>query len=61
MDYQTQQMKLFPLVASFYAMAFGAEFLKREYRMLTEEIEKNDFHRLPEIHHYSAGMKSVYT
>jgi len=48
-------------MASFYAVSFGCEFLKSEYNLLTKEVENDDFHRLPLLHHFSSGMKSVYT
>ena len=54
-------MKLFPILAEFYAYSFGSEFLKKQYYLLQEEVKKDDFHRLYELHHFSSGMKSVYT
>jgi acyl-CoA oxidase len=38
-DYQTQQYKLFPLVATAYAMHFTGEFIKQYYTQISNEIE----------------------
>lgn len=38
-DYQTQQYKLFPMVATAYAMHFTGQFIQRYYTKISDEIE----------------------
>ena len=49
LDYQTQQYKLLPLIATAYAMIFsGLELLKRHIEVRTEIAEGN-LDSLPEV------------
>ena len=61
LDYQTQQMKLFPYLARALAQKFGADFLNSQYREMISQIDKGNFKLLDLVHHYSCGMKSLYT
>jgi len=61
LDYQTQQMKLFPIVAMMFAMGCGANYLQKKGKEMMNNIENKDFSLLPLLHHYSSGMKTVYT
>jgi hypothetical protein len=54
-------MKLFPLVAAMFAQSFASEHVYYKYEKLMNDIKKNDFKLLDLIHHYTAGMKSVFT
>ena len=60
-DYQTQQQKLFPLIAQGFSffMAFG--FVLKIYFQLRENIKKEDYTLMDEMHHLTSGMKSVFT
>ncbi|CAL0311648.1 unnamed protein product [Lupinus luteus] len=60
-DYKTQQARLFPLLASAYAIRFVSEWLKSFYTDLLERLEVNDFCTLPEAHACTAGLKSITT
>ena len=54
-------MKLFPILATMFAHGFASGQLVIKYNKLFEGIDKGDFSLLDLIHHYSAGMKAVYT
>ena len=49
LDYQTQQYKLFPLLASAYAYWFSGLKMRRTYFMLNYEIQQGNTERLPEV------------
>ncbi|CAA6657076.1 unnamed protein product [Spirodela intermedia] len=61
LDYETQQSRLFPLLASAYAFRFVGEWLKWLYADVTERLQANDFSTLPEAHACTAGLKSLTT
>lgn len=54
-------MKLFPCVASMFAMSFASEVVVKKYHQLMEDIKTQNFKMLDVIHHFCSGMKSVYT
>ena len=54
-------MKLFPLVATAFAHGVGSRHLANHFFNLLDSIDKKDFKLLDLVHHYSSGMKSVYT
>lgn len=49
MDYVTQQYKLFPCIATCFAMRFSAGWLWEMYNNVTSELEAGDLERLPEV------------
>lgn len=61
LDYQTQQMKLFPIVAKVFAHSCGTVHVVAKFNQLLEGIKTSDFSLLPLLHHYSAGYKAQYT
>uniref|UniRef100_A0AAQ6IE07 Acyl-coenzyme A oxidase n=1 Tax=Anabas testudineus TaxID=64144 RepID=A0AAQ6IE07_ANATE len=61
LDYQTQQYKLFPLLAMSYAFAFVGQYMKQTYHRITGDINQGDFSELPELHALSAGLKAFTT
>ena len=61
LDYQTQQMKLFPILATIYAQSYGSNHATEIYDRLMEKLKKDDYSLLDLSHHYLAGMKAVYT
>nr|XP_005993290.1 PREDICTED: peroxisomal acyl-coenzyme A oxidase 1 isoform X3 [Latimeria chalumnae] len=61
LDYQTQQYKLFPLLATAYAFHFVGEYMKQTYHRITGDINQGDLSQLPELHALSAGLKAFTT
>ncbi len=49
MDYQTQQMKLLPLLASAYALIQTGQYMIREYARGRSEIAQGNLDVLPEV------------
>ncbi|KAJ9577675.1 hypothetical protein L9F63_005755, partial [Diploptera punctata] len=61
MDYMTQQYKLFPNLATCFALRFNANWLWNMYNSVTAELEEGDLDRLPELHALSCCLKAVCT
>ncbi|KAM9326328.1 peroxisomal acyl-coenzyme A oxidase 2 [Gastrophryne carolinensis] len=61
LDYQTQQQKLLPLVATCYAFYFMANYLNAFYQDVYKEIMAENFNSLPELHAAAAGLKAFAT
>uniref|UniRef100_A0A3Q3EMN4 Peroxisomal acyl-coenzyme A oxidase 1 n=1 Tax=Labrus bergylta TaxID=56723 RepID=A0A3Q3EMN4_9LABR len=61
LDYQTQQYKLFPLLAMAYAFHFVGQYMKETYLRISGDINEGDFSKLPELHALSAGLKAFTT
>ncbi|XP_013401428.1 peroxisomal acyl-coenzyme A oxidase 1 isoform X1 [Lingula anatina] len=61
LDYQTQQHKLFPLLATSYAYWFAGRSMRETYLDIQGQIMAGDFKRLPELHALSAGLKAMST
>ncbi|XP_029936741.1 peroxisomal acyl-coenzyme A oxidase 1 isoform X2 [Myripristis murdjan] len=61
LDYQTQQYKLFPLLAMAYAFTFVGQYMTKTYHRITADINQGDFSELPELHALSAGLKAFTT
>lgn len=60
LDFQTQQHKLFPLLASTFGFWFTATWLRNFYEEVLAEMHQGEFGRLAEIHVLSAGMKALF-
>ncbi|XP_077690519.1 peroxisomal acyl-coenzyme A oxidase 1 isoform X2 [Eretmochelys imbricata] len=58
LDYQTQQYKLFPLLATAFAFHFVGAYMKKTYQRITGDINQGDLSELPELHALSAGLKA---
>ncbi|XP_078510687.1 peroxisomal acyl-coenzyme A oxidase 1-like isoform X2 [Lissotriton helveticus] len=58
LDYQTQQYKLFPLLATAYAFWFVGDYMNRTYHRITGDINQGNLSELPELHALSAGLKA---
>lgn len=54
LDYQTQQYKLFPLLATAYAFSFVGQYMTNTYQRINEEINRGNYSELPEV---QTGMK----
>ncbi|XP_029006509.1 peroxisomal acyl-coenzyme A oxidase 1 isoform X1 [Betta splendens] len=61
LDYQTQQYKLFPVLAMAYAFTFVGQYMTQTYQRITGDINEGDFSELPELHALSAGLKAFTT
>jgi hypothetical protein len=44
-----------------FAHGFTSSHLVVKYKEMMVGVEKNDFEMLDLIHHYSAGMKAIFT
>lgn len=49
LDYQTQQYKLFPLLATAYAFHFVGAYIKDTYHRISGDISTGDLSELPEV------------
>ncbi|XP_021031839.1 peroxisomal acyl-coenzyme A oxidase 1 isoform X2 [Mus caroli] len=61
LDFQTQQYKLFPLLATAYAFHFLGRYIKETYMRINESIGQGDLSELPELHALTAGLKAFTT
>ncbi|KAK7929885.1 hypothetical protein WMY93_006280 [Mugilogobius chulae] len=61
LDYQTQQYKLFPLLATAYAFTFVGQYMNQTYHRITGDITDGNLSELPELHALSAGLKAFTT
>ncbi|KAB1264348.1 Peroxisomal acyl-coenzyme A oxidase 2 [Camelus dromedarius] len=61
LDYQTQQQKLLPQLATAYAFHFQASSLLEFFHRSYSSILDKDFSLLPELHALSAGAKAMVT
>ncbi|XP_060774936.1 peroxisomal acyl-coenzyme A oxidase 1 isoform X2 [Neoarius graeffei] len=61
LDYQAQQYKLFPLLATAYAFTFVGQYMTDTYHRITGDINQGDFSQLPELHALAAGLKAFTT
>ena len=49
LDYQTQQYKLFPMIATAYAFLFAGSRLREIYFATNSEIQEGNVEMLPEV------------
>ncbi|XP_055971404.1 peroxisomal acyl-coenzyme A oxidase 1 isoform X2 [Sorex fumeus] len=61
LDFQTQQYKLFPLLATAYAFQFVGAYMKNTYLRVNEDISRGNLSELPELHALTAGLKAFAT
>lgn len=61
LDYVTQQHKLFPLIATCFAIHYSAAWIWDMYNNVTEDINKGQLDNLPELHALSCCLKAVIT
>lgn len=61
MDYQTQQLKLFPLVATCFMQGCAAIFVHDEYEKMMEQVKNDNFEKMDILHHLTSGFKSLHT
>lgn len=60
-EHVTQQMKIFPIIAKVVVFKQAAEFLWNNYVQVTQELEKGNLERLPELHAISCCLKAICT
>lgn len=60
-DHVTQQMKLFPEIATAIANKLGANFLWSLYNETYVDIERGNYTRLPELHNLACALKALCT
>ncbi|KFU89148.1 Peroxisomal acyl-coenzyme A oxidase 2, partial [Chaetura pelagica] len=61
LDYQTQQEKLLPQLATAYAFHFIDHYLQELFNRAYREIQRKNFDMLPELHASSSGFKALIT
>lgn len=49
LNYQTQQHKLFPVLAMAYAFTFVGQYMKQTYNRISGDIHAGDYSELPEV------------
>lgn len=49
LDFQTQQYKLFPLLATAYAFQFVGQYMSQTYHRITGDIQQGNLSELPEV------------
>jgi acyl-CoA oxidase len=54
-------MKLFPLLSIAKVQYTIAKYVKARYNEMLEEIEKDNFDSLDELHHLTSGFKSLHS
>ncbi|KAL3289791.1 hypothetical protein HHI36_023183 [Cryptolaemus montrouzieri] len=60
-DFVTQQYKLFPLIATFFAFDISATWLWEVYNEVTSELEAGKLRNLPELHAVACCLKAICT
>ncbi|KAG0716699.1 Peroxisomal acyl-coenzyme A oxidase 1 [Chionoecetes opilio] len=59
LEYQTQQYKLLPHIASVYALILSARSVASVHGKVTADISRGNVDFLPELHTLSSGIKAV--
>ncbi|KAL4084612.1 hypothetical protein QTP88_027543 [Uroleucon formosanum] len=61
LDYQTQQYKLFPVIATCLVYNCAAKWLWDKYSAVTSQLDLGDLDQLPELHAMACCLKAVGT
>ncbi|CAL4111558.1 unnamed protein product, partial [Meganyctiphanes norvegica] len=59
MEYQTQQFKILPQIATVFAQWFAAHAVRQTYATVQDEIDQGNLNLLPELHAVSCGLKAL--
>jgi len=59
LDYQTQQEKLFPLLAASYALIFAGNVMFKTYERVAGNIDKGQLGEMQMLHALASGMKAL--
>lgn len=54
-------MKLFPIMSIMYAHCYSAAHVQGIYDQMMDDAANGKFDTLDLMHHYTSGMKSVFT
>ena len=54
-------MKIFPIIAKGLIFSSGSEFVSKLYEQLQIDIKNENFKLLEVVHHFSSGMKDVFS
>lgn len=60
-DYQSQQLKLFPHFATGISHLICYQLVDKMYLQLLKDIKVQKFELLDLLHHFTSGFKSVFT
>ena len=58
LDFQTQQMKLLPVVATAYALTIAARNMSQFYQDVTQRIIKGALDELPQVDYFTLLLQS---
>eukprot|EP01103_Thecamoeba_quadrilineata_P014714 TRINITY_DN4453_c0_g1_i1.p1 TRINITY_DN4453_c0_g1~~TRINITY_DN4453_c0_g1_i1.p1 ORF type:complete len:674 (-),score=132.20 TRINITY_DN4453_c0_g1_i1:50-2071(-) len=61
LDYRTQQYRLFPALAMSYALRFTGEYILGLITEIKQQLLRQDFSLMAEVHATTAGLKSLVT
>ncbi|XP_077990354.1 peroxisomal acyl-coenzyme A oxidase 1-like [Glandiceps talaboti] len=61
LDYQSQQLKLFPQLATVYAFYLTEQKTHKMYLKLLEDLGKGEFNTLQDMHALTSGLKAFVT
>ncbi|XP_077990374.1 peroxisomal acyl-coenzyme A oxidase 1-like [Glandiceps talaboti] len=61
LDYQSQQLKLFPQLATAYVLYLVVQKTLKMYSALMNDLEKGDYSSLQDMHALTAGLKAFVT
>lgn len=59
LDYQTQQYRIFPFIASCIVFLLAASEIRDLYLKVTEQLTIGNVELLSELHAISSGLKSI--
>ncbi|XP_071866974.1 acyl-coenzyme A oxidase 1-like [Bombus fervidus] len=59
LDYVTQQYKIFPHIATCFAIKVTASWVWDMYNTVQSQLHQNDYEKLPELHSLSCCLKAV--
>ena len=61
LDYQSQQLKIFPHFATGISHMICYQLVDKMYKQLIEDCKVGKFDLLDLLHHYTSGFKAVFT
>lgn len=53
--------KLGPQICNAFAMSAAGRYLEVMHEQLAADIKENNFKLLDQLHHWTSGLKSIYT
>ncbi|KAJ5132581.1 hypothetical protein N7448_006739 [Penicillium atrosanguineum] len=61
LDYPTVQIRIFPLLATTFALHYTGLAMRSVYQSTRQDVEQGDFRSLAHMHSMSSGLKSLCT